>query len=91
MKVAFDPAKAAVSTYPISSYQPLYFVADSFRTAQEQVRQWAAQNLTRPFAVRYNPYTAAIDILDSREKIARSARDVKAELEIVIEALSKIA
>ena len=54
-KDSIRPEKAAIQEYPITNYQPLYFVADSFRSAQEKVREWAAANLSRPFAVRYNP------------------------------------
>jgi phenylalanine-4-hydroxylase len=36
--VPFDPAKAAVQPYPITSYQPLYFVAESFADAKDKVR-----------------------------------------------------
>jgi len=36
--VPFDPAKAAVQEYPITTFQPLYFVAESFKDATEKVR-----------------------------------------------------
>lgn len=86
----FDPEKAAVQEYPITNYQPLYFVADSFRSAQEKVREWAATNLSRPFAVRYNPYTESIEILDTVQKVGRVAATLKSELDCVIEALKKL-
>ena len=76
--------------YPITNYQPLYFVADSFRSAQEKVREWTAANLSRPFAVRYNPYTESIEILDTVQKVGRVAQNLKDELEYVIEALKKL-
>lgn len=34
----FDPSHAAIQKYPITEYQPLYYVADSFRSAQDKVR-----------------------------------------------------
>jgi phenylalanine-4-hydroxylase len=37
-KVPFDPEKAALTKYPITEYQPLYFVADSFKDATSKVR-----------------------------------------------------
>jgi phenylalanine-4-hydroxylase len=88
-KITFDPEKAASQSYPITSFQPLYFVADSFRSAQEKVREWAAVNLKRPFTVRYNPYTQAIDILDSVEKIAKVAQDIRTDLDYLIDSLNK--
>lgn len=90
IKVPFDPEKAALQAYPITDYQPLYFVADSFRSAQEKVREWAAGNLSRPFSVRYNPYTESIEILDTVQKIGRVAQSLKSELENVIDALKKL-
>lgn len=89
-KIPFDPEKAAVQDYPITNYQPLYFVADSFKSAQEKVREWAVANLSRPFAVRYNPYTESIEILDTVQKVGRIAQNLKSELEYVIEALKKL-
>jgi phenylalanine-4-hydroxylase len=89
-KLPFDPAKAANTEYPITTFQPLYYVADSFRAAQEQVREWATKNLERPFAVRYNPYTQSIEILDTPQKIGHAVRNMKTELETIIEALSKL-
>lgn len=88
-KIPFDPEKAATQSYPITTFQPLYFVADSFRSSQEKVRDWAARNLTRPFTVRYNPYTQSVEILDSVEKIAKVAQDIRAEMDCLIDSLNK--
>ena len=35
----------------ITNYQPVYFVAESFKEMKEQVREYAA-SLDRPFVVR---------------------------------------
>lgn len=37
-KRAFEPEKTAAQSYPITKYQPIYFVADSFQSAKEKVR-----------------------------------------------------
>lgn len=89
-KLPFDPEKAANQEYPITNFQPLYFVADSFSSAQEKVREWAEANLERPFTVRYNPYTQSIEILDTVEKVVRVAQSLKGELDCVIDALNKL-
>lgn len=34
----FDPEKMVDTEYPITQYQPTYFVADSFESAKEKVR-----------------------------------------------------
>ena len=65
-------------------------MADSFCSAQEKVREWAAANLSRPFTVHYNPYTESIEILDTVQKVGRVAQNLKSELECVIDALKKM-
>ena len=57
----FDPFLAAKQDYPITTYQPLYFVADSFETAKNQMIDFAA-TLQKPFNVRYMPFTSSIDV-----------------------------
>ena len=34
----FDPAKTGVQEYPITEYQPVYFVAESFEDAKSKLR-----------------------------------------------------
>ena len=34
----FEPPKTAVQDYPITQYQPVYFVAESFEDAKARVR-----------------------------------------------------
>jgi hypothetical protein len=43
----------------------VYFVAESFKDAQEKVRAFANQ-MERPFTVKYDPYTQSIEVLDSK-------------------------
>lgn len=34
----FDPVKTSLQKYPITEYQPIYFVAESFEDGKEKVR-----------------------------------------------------
>ena len=34
----FDPFRVSIQPYPITSYQPTYFLAESFRSAKEKLR-----------------------------------------------------
>lgn len=34
----FDPFRASIQPYPITSYQPTYFLAESFKDAKEKLR-----------------------------------------------------
>lgn len=46
-----------------------------------------AGRLSRPFHVRYNPYTETIEVLDSQEKLATFARSLKNDFEKLVIAM----
>jgi len=85
----FEPAKVALQKYPITEYQPIYFVAESFKDAQLRVREFA-NTCSRPFSVRYNAYTESIEILDSKEKVLRYAQSIKTDMLTLVDALEKL-
>ncbi|XP_054715898.1 protein henna-like isoform X1 [Uloborus diversus] len=85
----FDPPKTGVQKYPITEYQPIYYLAESFDDAQRKVREFAL-SIPRPFTVRYNAYTQSIEILDAKPQVASLARDLQAEMELLLDALRKI-
>lgn len=85
----FDPFEACKQTYPITEYQPLYFVAESFQSAQEKMRVFA-DTLSRPFSLRYNPYTQSIDILDTKDKLVSLAGSIKAQASSLAAALNRM-
>jgi phenylalanine-4-hydroxylase len=55
----WDPLAAAEQTFPITEYQPVYFVADSLQDAKDRMREFCKQ-LPRPFYARYNATTQRI-------------------------------
>lgn len=55
----WDPSDAADQDFPITDYQPVYFVAKSLRDSRERMQAFA-RNLQRPFYARYNPMTHRI-------------------------------
>lgn len=55
----WDPPEAARQDFPITEYQPVYFVADSLQSAKELMGQFA-RDLPRPFYARYSPVTQRI-------------------------------
>lgn len=86
----FEPLKTAVQKYPITEFQPVYFVAESFKDAQEKVRDFAAK-MNRPFSVRYNALTQTIEVLDNKEKVVRFAKSIRDDMKTlatVLETLS---
>jgi len=82
----FDPAVAAVTPYPITTYQPTYFVTESFEDAKKKISDYA-KTLNRPFSVRYNPYTQNIEVLDSKDKILQFANIIRADMGTLTDAL----
>lgn len=55
----WDPAVAREQDYPITRYQPRYFVADSLLDARERMRRHC-ERLPRPFHARLHPITGRI-------------------------------
>ena len=55
----WKPARAAERTYPVTEYQPHYFVAASLHDARARMREFC-QNLTRPFYARHHSATERI-------------------------------
>ena len=85
----FEPEKTAVTEYPITTFQPVYYIADSFKDAQEKVRDFASR-MNRPFSVRYNALTQSIEVLDSKDKVVRFAKSIRDDMKTlttVIESL----
>ena len=55
----WEPEQAANQPYPVTDYQPLYFVAESLQDAKARMRAFC-ESLPRPFYARYNPATDSI-------------------------------
>lgn len=86
-RVPFDPQVAAVTKYPITTYQPLYFVTESFEDAKKRMTEFA-KTLNRKFSVRYNPYTQNIEVLDTKQKMVQFANSVKTDMTLLANALA---
>ncbi|XP_037694852.1 tyrosine 3-monooxygenase [Choloepus didactylus] len=85
----FEPDVAAVQPYQDQTYQPVYFVSESFSDAKDKLRSYAAR-IRRPFSVKFDPYTLAVELLDSPGAIRRSLEGVQDELQALTHALSAI-
>ncbi|MEQ8485582.1 MAG: ACT domain-containing protein [Pseudomonadales bacterium] len=57
--IDWDPAVAARRPFPITEYQPAYFVADSLQDAKARMHDYC-RTLARPFYARYHPATESI-------------------------------
>jgi phenylalanine-4-hydroxylase len=85
----FDPAVTGQQKYPITEFQPIYFVAESFEDAQQKMREYAL-TIPRPFTVRYNPYTQGVEIMDSKVQMEALTRDIQSELQLLTDAIRKM-
>lgn len=85
----FEPEKTGEQKYPITEYQPIYYVSNSFDEAIQKMVQYAT-TIPRPFGVRYNAYTQSIEILDSQPQIANLMRNIRGEFDILENAFKKL-
>jgi len=84
----FDPPITGLQEYPVTEYQPVYFVADSFESAKEKMRDFASK-LKRPFQVRYNPYTSGIELLERNQELVNLAHSIKSDMAVLMTALTR--
>ena len=52
---------AALQDFPITKYQPVYFLAESLQDAKLKMRKYC-ENLPRPFFALYNAQTETVHI-----------------------------
>jgi len=86
---AFDPPKTGVQEYPITVYQPVYYVAESFIDAKNKLSKFA-ETIERPFGIRYNPYTCSVEILDSKVQLQNLLQDIKTDINLLQGSMAKI-
>ncbi|XP_076032905.1 phenylalanine hydroxylase isoform X2 [Oratosquilla oratoria] len=86
---AFEPVKTGLQKYPITEYQPVYYVTESFDEAKQKMIHFASQ-IPRPFSVRYNPYTQSVEILDSKPQIQNLVQNINCEMQVLLDALVKL-
>jgi len=85
----FEPAKTGLQEYPITEYQPIYYVANSFEEAKEKLKKYA-DLIPRPFGVRYNAYTQSIEILDSKPQVENLMHNLNSEFQTLQNAFKKL-
>uniref|UniRef100_A0A8C3ACL6 Tyrosine 3-monooxygenase n=1 Tax=Cyclopterus lumpus TaxID=8103 RepID=A0A8C3ACL6_CYCLU len=84
----FDPEETAMQPYQDQTYQPVYFVSESFEDAKTKLRRYSA-TIKRPFAVRYDPFTCSVEVLDQPAKIRNSLSQMREDLKTLHGALEK--
>jgi phenylalanine-4-hydroxylase len=74
----FEPEKTAVQEYPITKFQPIYFVAESFKDAKDKMSAFA-MSIPRPFSIRYNPFTQSVETINNKTQLVHLVRDLKSK------------
>jgi phenylalanine-4-hydroxylase len=74
----FDPWVAGNQAFPITNYQPVYFVANDLATAKENMIQFC-ESLNRPFHAKYDPLTRRMHVDRAIKRLDKS--QAKANLE----------
>ncbi len=59
-RVPWNPSVASITPYPITTYQPTYFVAESLQDAKHKLRQFTETSIPKPFYARYNAMTRSV-------------------------------
>ncbi|XP_057711982.1 tyrosine hydroxylase 2 [Corythoichthys intestinalis] len=86
---AFDPEETAKQPYQDQSYQPVYFVSESFEDAKVKLRKYS-KTIKRPFALRYEPLTCSVEVLDLPRKIQNALWQTQDDLKMLQGALEKL-
>lgn len=55
----WDPKVAGITDYPITCYQPTYFVTNSLSDVKKSMRKYC-ENLPKPFYARFNALTNSV-------------------------------
>ncbi|XP_020781889.2 tyrosine hydroxylase 2 [Boleophthalmus pectinirostris] len=85
----FNPEETAVQPYQDQTYQPVYYVSESFEDAKIKIRRYAA-SIKRPFAVCYDPFTCRVEVLDQPNKIKTALSQMREDLKTLQIALEKL-
>lgn len=85
----FEPEKTALQEYPITTFQPIYYVADSFKDAKDKMSAFS-MTIPKPFTIKYNPYTQSIDTITKKFQIIQIVRELKNQISGLEDALKKI-
>jgi len=82
----YDPSVTGVTEYPITKYQPIYYIANSFEDAQKKISDYT-KKIEKPFSLSYDAYTNSVKILDSKESMVELIKGTTQELLSIADAL----
>merc|ERR1719192_497596 len=86
----FEPDLASVTEYDDQAYQDIYYVAESFDDFKSKLRVWTASSLSRPFTVRYIPFSQTIEVLDTYCSTSNLITELKTQVNQLSAAFQQI-
>ncbi|KAF4800294.1 Tyrosine 3-monooxygenase [Turdus rufiventris] len=75
----FDPEVTAVHPYQDQAFQPVYFIAENLEDAKVKLQNYTMK-IKKPFALRYDPFTSSIEVLNTPRKVKRALHQINQEL-----------
>uniref|UniRef100_A0A8C3TVE9 Biopterin-dependent aromatic amino acid hydroxylase family profile domain-containing protein n=1 Tax=Catharus ustulatus TaxID=91951 RepID=A0A8C3TVE9_CATUS len=75
----FDPEVTAVHPYQDQAFQPVYFIAENLEDAKVKLQNYTTK-IKKPFALRYDPFTSSIEVLNTPHKVKRALHQINEEL-----------
>lgn len=85
----FEPEKTSLQEYQDEDYQPIYFVAESFEKAKEQIKNYT-KTMNRPFKIYYDPFTQSIKIVDRMTVIQEIKKSIDYDMELILESIEAL-
>ncbi|XP_063303277.1 tyrosine 3-monooxygenase-like [Pelobates fuscus] len=85
----FDPEITAIQPYQDTSFQPVYFVTESFEDSKAKLREYAMK-MKKPFSLHYDPFTSSIQVLDSLQKVKNILSQINDDLRSLHSALDRV-
>jgi uncharacterized protein YdhG (YjbR/CyaY superfamily) len=82
----FDPEVTAVQEYQDEDYQSVYFVAESFESAKQKLREYS-KKIQKPYKLKYDPYTQSIKIMNDHEIVQEITKQLQTNLNSMMETL----
>jgi len=86
----FEPDIASITEYDDQAYQDIYYVAESFDDVKSKLRVWTASSLSRPFTVRYIPFSQTIEVLDTYCSTSNLITELKTQVNQLSAAFQQI-
>ncbi|XP_044733450.1 protein henna-like [Chrysoperla carnea] len=85
----FDPINAAKESLTITSYQPMYYVAENLKDVRDRMIQFS-KTIPKKFGIHYNPYTQNIEVLTSKTQVQSLLENLHQQTDVLLDTLKRV-